>query len=102
MKFGLCLCFSNLSVEEVFEIIEEISSKLRMKLNLDYYGKGNDILIYVFPPNEGPMLFYHNFKFTTIERAIELFREFYEKEVVKSVRKPDPGKRPIRYHKRIF
>ena len=102
MKFGLCLRFTKLPYSEVDEIVDEIASKIRMEMSLDFFEEDGDILMYAYPPQEGPTLFYQRFKFTTIERAVELFNKYYEREVVKSIRKPDPGKRPIRWHKRIF
>ena len=102
MKFGLCLRFTKLPFTEVDKIVNKIASKIRMEMTLDYFEEDGDIMMYAYPPQEGPTLLYHRYWFTTIERAVELFNEFYEREVVKSVRKPDPGKRPIRWHKRIF
>lgn len=103
MRIDLCLRFTNLPYAGVLEIINRIASIIRMNLSFDFRrNKEGDILAFSYPNQEGPAPAYATYRFTTIERAIMLFNEYYERLVVKSVRKPYPGKRPIRWHKRIF
>ena len=103
MDFSLCLRFKNKSFEEINQIIKQIESKARMELVLDIFidDSTGDILVYFYPPDQFT-IFYHTFHYTTIDRAVELLNQFFEREVVPSIRKHYRGKRPIRYHKRIF
>lgn len=101
--FSLCLRFINKTFKEINQIISQIEHKARMELTIDIFIDDftGDTFAYFYPPKEVQLLYY-TFRYTNVDRAVELLNQIFEREVVPSVRKPDPGKRPIRYHKRLF
>lgn len=99
----LCLRFPNTPLDEVIKTMQIINSKVRMELNQDYFEAACGILIYIYPPEEGPNQIYNIHHFTTIERAVELLNHYYVKIPAKNpIKKDYKGKRPVIYTKRLF
>ena len=99
----LCLRFPNTPPDEVIKIMHTINNKVRMELSQDYFEGICGILVYIYPPEEGPNQIYNIHHFTTIERAIELLNYYYVKIPAKNSNKKDyKGKRPVVYLKRLF
>lgn len=103
VMLSLCLRFKDISFTEINQIISQIEHKARMELIIDLFvdDATGDVLAYFYPPEEVQLL-YNTYRYTTVDNAVKYLNQTFEREVVPSRRKHYRGKRPIRYHKRLF